>query len=136
LTFSNGINVEDKKRGGSNNNDNDSDNNVSGGDKIIIIMMMMMMVHDSKDAEKHEHRASPGNALISMMPYRPLPFSITTSIPNNDIPSSFLKVETIRCTFAESGLGVNTVLSLGSSTVRLDVESGLEISWLLKKMVS
>jgi hypothetical protein len=121
------------KKGGSNDND-DNDNNDSGDGEMIIIMTIMM--HGSADAEKHGHCTSPGNALISMMPYRPLPFSITTSIPNNDIPSSILKVETIRCTFAESGRKVNIVLSLGSRIVRLDVESGLEISWLLKKIVS
>jgi len=91
-----------------------------------------MMVHGSDGGEKCEHAASPGKALMSMMPYRPLPFSITTSIPNSDIPSSLLRVVTIRCTFAESGRGVNTIVSLGSRIVRLDVESALEISWLLK----
>jgi len=99
-------------------------------------MMKTMMVHGSAGAEECEQAASPGKALMSMMPYRPLPFSITTSIPNSDMPSSFLKVETIRCTLAESGRGVKTILSLGSRIVRLDVESALEISWLLKKIVS
>lgn len=99
-------------------------------------MKTTMIVHGLAGAEKCKHAASPGNALMSMMPYRPLPFSITTSIPNSDIPSSFLKVETIRCTFAESGRGVITILSLGSRIVRLDVESALEISWLLKKIDS
>ena len=129
--------MEDKKRGESNTSEDDNDNSGSGGDKIIIIFMMKKMKeHGSAGAEKCEHAASPGNALMSMMPYRPLPFAITTSIPNSDIPSSVLKVETIRSTFAESGRGVNTIRSLGSRIVRLDVESALEILWLLKKIVS
>jgi len=136
LTFSNEISAKDQKRGGSNTSDDDNDYNGSGGDKIIILMMKKMMVHGSAGAEKLEHAASPGNALMSIMPFRPLPFSIITSIPNGDIPSSFLKVEKIRSTFAGSGRGVRTIMSLGSRIVRLDVESDLEILWLLKKIVS
>lgn len=75
--------------------------------------------------------------LISIIPYRPEPCSITTSTPKRIIPNSFLKELTICFKRSKSGLQEGAkARSSGSSTVKLDEESGLETSDVEKKIVS
>lgn len=65
---------------------------------------------------------------MSIIACLPVLFSTTTSIPNNDIPSSLRTVDTIAANFFSSALTCWTSSSSGSKILKLELESDLDTS--------